>query len=68
MVASEAPVAESKVSGTFALPEGAVLPDGAEWKVRLEDTSLADAPAVLVNEAGGVDRSDRDRDPLRDRV
>jgi putative lipoprotein len=36
------------------LPEGTVLPDGAEWKVRLEDTSLADAPAVLIAEAGGV--------------
>ncbi len=42
------------MSGTFELPEDAVLPEGAFWSIELQNTSLADAPAVLVAEAGGV--------------
>ena len=54
MVASEAPVAATMVSGTVLLPDGAVLPEGAEWVVELQDTSLADAPADVVGQAGDV--------------
>lgn len=41
------------VSGTFELPEEAELPEGATWSVELQDTSLADAPAVVIGEDSG---------------
>ncbi len=36
------------------LPDGAVLPEGAQWTVELQDTSLADAPAVVIGQVGDV--------------
>ncbi len=48
------PATGAKVTGTIVLPEEAVLPEGATWRVRLEDTPRAVAPAVLVAEADGV--------------
>ena len=45
-------MAETIVSGTVLLPEGAILPEGAQWTVELQDTSLADAPAVVIGQAG----------------
>jgi putative lipoprotein len=42
------------VSVTVELPDGAVLPEGTAWTVELQNTSLADAPAVSVAEARGV--------------
>ena len=40
------------MTGTIILPEGVVLPEGATWSVELQDTSLADAPAVTIGQAG----------------
>jgi putative lipoprotein len=51
--ASPAVVEGPAVSGTFELPEDAELPDGATWSVELQDTSLADAPAVVIGEDSG---------------
>jgi putative lipoprotein len=47
-------MAETVVSGAVLLPEGAVLTEGAQWTVELQDTSLADAPAVVIGQAGGA--------------
>ncbi len=41
---------EVKVTGELILPPGVVLADSAVARVRLLDTSLADAPAVRVDE------------------
>jgi putative lipoprotein len=54
MVASEVPAVETMVTGVVTLPEGAVVPEGALWTVQLQDTSRADAEAVVIDEADGV--------------
>jgi uncharacterized lipoprotein YbaY len=54
MVASEAPVAATAVNGTVLLPDGTVLPEDAEWIVEIQDTSIADAAADVVGQAGDV--------------
>jgi uncharacterized lipoprotein YbaY len=38
------------VTGTIVLPEGTTLPEGATWRVRLEDAAI---PGELVAEASG---------------
>ena len=43
----------STLAGTITLPTDTLAPEGATWVVRLEDSSLADAPAKLVAEASG---------------
>jgi len=57
-VVSESPSASGivapTVSGSFTLPEDAVVPEGSTWTVQLQDTSLADAPATLIAEASGT--------------
>ena len=57
-VVSESPSASGivapTVSGSFTLPEGAVLPEGSTWIVQLQDTSLADAPATVIAEESGI--------------
>lgn len=45
--AQEAP-APSLVSGSIVLPEGSTLPGDAEIIVSVDDTSRADAPAVML--------------------
>ena len=42
------------VSGSIVLPEGATLEGAAAWTVLVEDTSLADAPAVTIGAAAGA--------------
>ena len=42
------------MTGVVTLPEGAVVPEGALWTLQLQDTSLADAPALVLAEVGGV--------------
>ncbi len=54
VAASEAPVVETKVTGVVTLPEGTVVPEGAYWILQLQDTSLADAPALVLTEVGGL--------------
>ena len=53
-MASEEPmmVEETAVTGTVLLPEGSTLEGAAEWSVELQDTSLADAPAVVIGTDG----------------
>jgi putative lipoprotein len=53
-IESAAPVEAAVVSGTVTLPADAVVPEGATWSIRVEDTSLADAPATLIAEQSGV--------------
>ena len=52
--ASASPVAEGLVTGTIVLPMGVTLPADAIISVELQDTSLADAPAVTIGETSPV--------------
>ncbi len=47
-------VPENAITGSIVLPEGTVMPEGAVWSVELQDTSLADVPAVTVGLDGGL--------------
>ncbi len=42
------------VTGMIVLPDGTELPADATWTVELQDTSLADAPAVVMGTDTGV--------------
>ena len=54
-IASEEPgvISGPAVTGAITLPEDAVLPEGASWTVYLQDTSVMDAPAVIIASASG---------------
>jgi uncharacterized lipoprotein YbaY len=41
------------VVGVISLPDDAFVPEGAMWSVELQDTSLADVPAVVLGIDGG---------------
>jgi putative lipoprotein len=49
---SEAP--SPAVSGTIVLPLGAAIPEGATWTVQIQDTTVADAPAITIGEVTSV--------------
>lgn len=44
---------EPTVNGRIVLPDGATLEGAASWTLEVQDTSLADAPAVVVGTDGG---------------
>jgi len=50
-MASTSPVAAAVVAGTIVLPEGTTLPEDASIVVEVQDTSLADAPALIISQA-----------------
>jgi uncharacterized lipoprotein YbaY len=45
---------EPSVNGQILLPEGATLDGAVAWTLAIQDTSLADAPAVVVGATGGA--------------
>ena len=49
-MASEQPMEACLVTGTVVLPDGAIVPADANITVQVQDTSLADAPAVVIGE------------------
>jgi uncharacterized lipoprotein YbaY len=51
---STEPTDEPAVDGTIVLPAGTTLDEGAEWTIEVQDTSLADAPAIVVGQDGGT--------------
>jgi putative lipoprotein len=53
LVATAIPEATA-VTGTLVLPAGALIPDGSTWTVAIQDTSVADAPAVTIGETSSV--------------
>ena len=70
-MASDEPmiVPETAITGASCCPEGTVMPEGAVWSVELQDTSLADVPAVTVGLDGGlIEDLTATRDPLHRRV
>lgn len=50
LVACGGSSSEAEVTGTIILPDGATVPAGATISVKVEDTSLADAPATVIGE------------------
>lgn len=56
---SEQPVETREVSGTVAYRERIALPDNAVVKVTLEDVSLADAKAVVIDSQSYTTEVDR---------
>ena len=45
---------EPTVNGRIVLPEGSTLEGASVWTLQVQDTSLADAPAVTIGQDGGV--------------
>jgi len=45
---------EPTVNGLIVLPEGSTLEGANVWTLQVQDTSLADAPAVVIGQDGGL--------------
>jgi putative lipoprotein len=53
MASDEPAIMEPAVNGTILLPEGTTLAGATEWSIEVQDTSLLDAPAVVIGADAG---------------